>query len=371
MTYLGESIPKLGFGAMRLPKKGDAIDLDATKQMVDQFMAAGFTYFDTAFNYMDGNSEGAIGEALVKRYPRESFQLATKLPVWKMKSAADMRTIFETSLARTGAGYFDYYLLHNLDFDKTALYEKYGAWDFVRELKAAGKIRHFGFSIHDTAARLDEVLTAHPEAEFVQLQINYADWESSAVQSRRCFEVAQKHGKPVIIMEPVKGGALAELTPAAAALLHEADPAASAASWAVRFCASLPGLITVLSGMSSPAQMEDNLRTMQNFRPLDERERALLGRVAELLQQADTIPCTNCRYCIEDCPEHIKIPMLLHIMNELTVYQNKAAAQNNYTWECTGAGKASACRACNNCVERCPQHLDIPRLMVEAADLFE
>lgn len=259
--YLGESIKKLGFGLMRLPMTGDDIDLEVTKAMVDLYIENGFTYFDTAYVYTDGKSELAVNEALVKRYPRDSYQLATKMPEWCAKTKADVARIFKEQLNRTGAGYFDFYLLHSIDKHKIASYEKLGIWDFVKEQKKKGLIKHYGFSFHDSAEYLEELLIKHPDAEFVQLQINYCDWEDSMVQSRKCYEVARKYQKPVIIMEPVKGGTLATLTPELVNIFQKADPNKSVASWALRFAASLQGVITVLSGMSTIEQVEDNVHS--------------------------------------------------------------------------------------------------------------
>ena len=266
MTYLGQEIRKLGFGLMRLPMIGDEVDIEQTKQMVDLFLSKGFTYFDTAYGYLGGKSEKAVKTALVDRYPRESFQLATKLPAWAgANTAEEAQNMFYTSLERTGAGYFDFYLLHNLGDSRTKAFDRFGIWDFLAEQKKKGLIKHLGFSFHDKADKLDELLTLHPDMEFVQLQINYADWESASIQSRACYEVARKHGKPVIIMEPVKGGSLASLPAPIEKIFKDADPEASLPSWAIRFAASLDGLVTVLSGMSTLEQMQDNLSFMEQF----------------------------------------------------------------------------------------------------------
>lgn len=370
-TFLGQDVPKLGFGLMRLPMRGGRVDMTQVTAMVDHFMAHGFTYFDTAYSYQDCDSERMIGEVLVKRYPRERYQLATKLPIWQLKEPADMARVFQESLARTGAGYFDYYLLHSLDEYKAQQYEDLGAWQFVGDMKARGLIKHIGFSFHDTADHLEALLLKHPEVEFVQLQINYGDWENPIVQSRRCYEVARRYEKPIVIMEPVKGGSLVNLMPAALNLLREANPQLSPAGWALRFCASLPGVITVLSGMSDLRQMEDNVATMAQGQSLTARERDVLQRVAAILQAIPTIPCTNCRYCVDDCSQKIKIPLLLSILNDLRLYHNEAQALESYQWETKGFGKASDCLDCGTCEERCPQHLAIPALLREVAAALE
>ena len=377
-NYLGSDIPKLGFGLMRLPTAGQGgffadIDVEQVRTMVDKFIAAGFTYFDTAYVYGNGKSEMAARDALVKRYPRESFQLATKLPMGKISKTEDMRPLFETSLERTGAGYFDFYLLHALGAESFELSEKVGAWQFLQELKAEGLIKHAGFSFHDAAEVLDRILTAHPEAEFVQLQINYADYENedSRAQSKLCYEVARKHGKPIVIMEPIKGGTLAELNAEVTGIFKAAKPDKSVASWAIRYAASLDGIITVLSGMSNLAQMDDNLDTMADFKPLDSQERAIIDQVVNVLKSIPTIAYTACQYCIDDCPQKINIPGVFSVSNDLRIYGNLASAKGGYGWVTSGGGKASACIACGNCEERCPQHLPIIELLKEAAAVFE
>ncbi|MBO4383594.1 MAG: aldo/keto reductase, partial [Clostridia bacterium] len=309
MGFLGEDIKKLGFGLMRLPRvegSDDVIDIEQTKQMVDLFMEAGFTYFDTAWAY-DG-SEEAAREALIERYPRESFQLATKNAAWiECETREDAVAQFETSLERTGAGYFDFYLLHNLGAHRTKIFEDFDLWTFVKEKKEEGLIKHIGFSFHSTPEELEEILQKHPEAEFVQLQINYADWENPAIQSRGCYEVARKYGKPVIIMEPVKGGNLAKPPETVADVFKAADPDASPASWAIRFAADLEGVITVLSGMSDLEQMEDNLSFMKGFNGFTDEERAVVQKAQEELTKIPVVPCTNCDYCAKVCPSNIGI----------------------------------------------------------------
>ncbi len=360
MAYLGETIRKLGFGLMRLPKNGDAIDVEQVKTMVDRFLAAGFTYFDTAWAYP--GSEDAIRRALVERYPRASFQLATKNAAWiKCKSREDAVEQFETSLRQTGAGYFDFYLLHNLGETRTRFFDDFGMWDFVQEKKREGAIRHVGFSFHSTPEELEAILKAHPEMEFVQLQINYADWENPAVQSRACYEVARKYGKPVVIMEPVKGGMLATPPESVAEVFRKADPNASCASWAIRFAASLEGVITVLSGMSTLEQMEDNLSYMERFAPLSEEERATLEAAREALGRIPLIPCTSCNYCAKACPNDIGISGSFTAMNYLTLYKNREAALAQENWLVIGHGKkrAGECVKCGKCEQVCPQHIAI------------
>lgn len=361
MGYLGEEIKKLGFGLMRLPKlDDDTIDVEQTKKMVDLFMDAGFTYFDTAWAY--AGSEDAIRQALVERYPREKFQLATKNAAWiGCKTKEDATAQFETSLKQTGAGYFDFYLLHNLGEMRTKYFNDFDLWSWVQEKKAQGLIKHVGFSFHSTPEELEEILTAHPEMEFVQLQINYADWENPAVQSRACYEVARKHGKPVVIMEPVKGGMLATPPESVEKILKDAEPDASAASWAVRFAANLEGVITVLSGMSNVEQMQDNLSYMKKFDGLSEKEKETLNKAQEELNKIPLIPCTTCNYCAKVCPKEIGISGSFTAMNYLTLYGSKPQALHQENWLVGGHGRKSAteCVKCGKCEEVCPQHIKI------------
>ncbi|MCL2826584.1 MAG: aldo/keto reductase [Eggerthellaceae bacterium] len=374
MAYLGEEIPKLGFGLMRLPeieKDGEkAIDIEQVKEMVDAFLGAGFMYFDTAFGYHGGMSEVAIKTALVDRYPRESFQLATKLPAWMAKDADAAKAMLATSLARTGAGYFDFYLLHNIGAARAKFFDDYGIWDFVHEQKEKGIIKHLGFSFHDKAALLEEVLKAHPEVEFVQLQINYADWESPVVESRKCYEVARAAGKPVVIMEPVKGGSLAKLPESVAAIFQEADPQAPLPSWALRFAASLDGLVTVLSGMSTIGQMQENLAVMRNFKPLSPAERLVVERAQQALQAIPHVPCTDCRYCMKDCSVGIQIPGVLGALNTYLTYGDLEAARRGYFFSTMGV-KASACIECGNCERVCTQQIAVISELKRAVELLE
>ncbi len=365
-----EEMPKLGFGMMRLPKKDGVIDLEQTKEMVDRFLAAGFRYFDTAYGYE--GSEEAIGKALVARYPRERFWLATKLPAWAgAKTAEEAKAMFTTSLARTGAGYFDSYLLHNLGDDRIAAFDRFGIWDYVLELREKGLVRHVGFSFHDKAEVLDELLDKHPEMEFVQLQINYADWESPSVQSRACYEVAQRHGKPVVIMEPVKGGLLANPPASVASLLRQADPEATPASWALRFAAGLENVVAVLSGMSSVEQMEDNLRTMSPLRPLSADEQEVIGAARAALAALPSVPCTGCQYCVKGCPQKINIPGIFTALNHKLIYDNLEFARNFYQFSTSRGGAAGDCIACGQCESVCPQHINIIERLRSAAEMFE
>lgn len=369
--YFGNT-KKLGFGLMRLPKLADgAIDVEQTKKMVDLFMNAGFTYFDTAYVYDGGESEKAAKAALVDRYPRESYTLATKLCAWmNAENEESAKQQFYTSLERTGAGYFDYYLLHALQRGNYRKYDEYHIWDFVKELKAKGLVKHYGFSFHADPQLFEELLELHPDVDFVQLQINYADWENPGVRSRECWEIARRHGKPVVVMEPVKGGVLADPVPEAKEILKAADPHASYASWAVRFAASLDGILTVLSGMSNLAQMEDNLSYMKEFKPLSEEEKRVVERAQEAIDRDRAIACTACHYCTSGCPKHIPIPELFHVMNHQK--GNPAfRGKREYVIATEGRGKASDCLSCGKCEAACPQHLPIRELLKRAAEEFE
>ena len=363
---------RLGFGLMRLPKHPDgSIDVPQVRRMADLFLAAGGTYFDTAFVYDGGGSEAAFREAVAKRYPRESYTLATKLHAgMQAANEKEAKQEFYTSLERTGAGYFDYYLLHALQRGMHRKYDEYGLWDFVKEQKEKGLIRHWGFSFHADPELLEELLEAHPEAEFVQLQINYADWENPGVASRRNLEICRAHGKPVVVMEPVKGGILADPIPTVRAVFDETGRDVSYASWAIRFALGLDGVSTVLSGMSSLAQMEDNLRTMQPFRKLDEEEMALIHRAQRALEEDKSIPCTACHYCAKGCPMNIPIPEIFGVVN-----RRKGSPEfrtlREYNIVTQGRGKASECIACGQCEGVCPQSLPVIQLLQKCREELE
>ncbi|MCM1174797.1 MAG: aldo/keto reductase [Blautia sp.] len=370
--YFGEHTPKLGFGLMRLPKEASGkIDLEQTKKMVDLFLEAGQTYFDTAYVYDGGDSERAAKAALVDRYPRDHFTLATKLNTnmdgCDEKSAKQQ---FYTSLERTGAGYFDYYLLHALQAKSYQKYERYGIWDFVKEQKEKGLIRHWGFSFHAGPDLLEELLTEHPDVEFVQLQINYADWENPDVTSRANYEVARKHGKSIVVMEPVKGGTLAAPPEAVQKIFRSADEKASMASWAIRYAASLDGILTVLSGMSNVEQMTDNLSYMKDFRPLDEGEQTVVRKAQEAMNAVRMIPCTACHYCTAGCPERIPIPEIFAARNVQLVGGQLEKGASDYEKATAQAGAASDCIACGQCERACPQQIPVIRRLAECADVF-
>ena len=361
---------RLGFGLMRLPKNPDgSIDIPQVCEMADRFLAAGGTYFDTAYVYDNGASEAAFRAAVAERHPRESYTLCTKLNAFmQCTDEASAKKQFDTSLERTGAGYFDYYLLHALQRNNVHLYRDYGIWDYIAEKKAKGLVKHYGFSFHADPDLLEQLLREHPEVDFVQLQINYADWENPGVASRRNYEICQAYGKPVVIMEPVKGGILAEPIPEVKEILKRADPDASCASWALRFAAGLDNLLAVLSGMSSLEQMEDNLRTMAPFRPLDDGEMKVIAEAQKELDAAKAIPCTACHYCTKGCPMGIPIPEIF------TVYNRKDGSPHfrtvrEYTIVTTDKGKAADCVACGQCEGVCPQHLPIISLLEKCREM--
>ena len=368
--YFGKDMPKLGFGLMRLPHKAVKTDIEQVKTMVDLFMESGFKYFDTAFVYP--GSEAATKKALVDRYPRESFVLATKINAFILaptEKAAKKQ--FFTSLEKTGAGYFDYYLLHALMENNYKRYDKFHLWDFVREQKANGLIKHFGFSFHAGPDLLDRLLTEHPEVDFVQLQINYADWENPSVASRANYEVARRHGKSIVVMEPVKGGKLADPPKEVKKLFKAYHPDMSCASWAIRFVASLDGIITVLSGMSNIEQMRDNISYMKDFQPMNEEEQKIIQEAQRILGKSSTIPCTACHYCMEGCPQKIQIPDIFSAMNKQLGNGQAEEAKAAYEVAVSAGSRASDCIGCKQCENACPQHINITDELKRAAELFD
>ena len=363
------TVPKLGFGLMRLPEKDGKIDIAHVSRMVDTYMQAGMNYFDTAYVYHGGNSEKAILEALVKRWPRDSFMLATKLPAWCLKEPADRDRIFNEQLERCGVDYFDFYLLHSIeDGGNGDTYERLDCFSWGLQKKAEGKIRHFGFSFHGSPAYLTQVLDRHPEVEFVQIQLNYADWKNPVVRSGELYEILHARNIPMIIMEPVKGGTLASLTPELEAMYKAARPEASVASWALRFVGSLPGVMTILSGMSTEEQVRDNIGTFTGFEPLTGEERELVDRVRNIMLNVPQIGCTSCRYCTPGCPMNISIPDVFRAVNTMNLYGDVFRPKAFYGGVIgQGHGRAADCIGCGQCESVCPQHLPIIDLLKDAA----
>ena len=360
---------KLGFGFMRLPRKKGEIDYEELNRMVDAFIEGGFNYFDTAHGYEGTKSEIAIRECVAKRYPREKFILANKLSENYFKTEADVRPFFESQLKACGVDYFDFYLMHAQSRGNLPQYKRCRAYEQAFELKAEGKVRHVGLSFHDTADVLDQILTTYPQVEFVQIQFNYLDYDDPAVQSRKCLEVCRKHGKPVIVMEPVKGGNLVNL-PEAAKGYFAALGKSSAASYAIRFAAGQEGVFMVLSGMSSLSQLKDNISYMKDFTPLGEKEMQAVASVCAVFKNMHVIPCTACRYCVDGCPQKIAIPDLFACLNTKNIH-NYWNADYYYTVHTEKGGKASSCIGCGKCEKICPQHLTIRDLLKSVAKEFE
>ena len=357
---------KLGFGLMRLPKNGEQIDIPAVCKMADAFMERGFTYFDTAYVY--AGSEVAFKESVVKRHPRESFTVASKLAGWLLTDTFGPADMFAEQLERCGVEYFDYYMLHSLQETRVDAYEKYDCWNFGLKMKEEGKVKNFGFSYHGDPELLEKLLTEHPQVDFVQLQINYVDWDDRAIYSGANYEVCRRHNVDVIVMEPVKGGFLATLKPEVMANFSAIKPDASAASYALRFAASLPGVQMVLSGMNTDEQMNDNLNTFAEFEPLTDAEQAAVKEVTKALLSLPTVPCTDCRYCVDGCPIGIKIPDVFKSYNMILTFGDHPRPHFYYDGLLqTGSGKASECIECGQCEAACPQHINIIEKLKEAS----
>ena len=366
-----ENIKKnFGFGCMRLPMNGSEVDTEETCRMVDAFLEAGFNYFDTAHGYIQGKSELALKECLTSRYPRDRYILTDKLTDFYFKKEEDIRPFFESQLQACGVDYFDFYLMHAQNAENYKFFKSCHAYENAFALKKEGKIRHVGISFHDTAEVLDRILTEYPEVEVVQIQFNYLDYDDPAVQSRLCYEVCRKHNKPVLVMEPVKGGNLVNLPERAKAVLDDLH-GGSPASYALRFAAGFPGMMMVLSGMSNMEQMQDNISFMKDFKPLDEEEMEAVKKVQQIFKEKDLIPCTACRYCTEGCPKHIAIPDLFAVMNAKMLHHDWNADYYYNQVHTSEGRKASDCIKCGKCEKACPQHLPIRELLVSVAKEFE
>lgn len=359
-----------GFGCMRLPMKGGEVDTAEMSKMVDAFLARGFNYFDTAHGYLGGKSETALKECLTSRYPRESFVLTDKLSTHHFHRTEEIRPLFESQLRACGVEYFDFYLMHAQDKNIFAKYKRLRAYETALALKKEGRIKHFGISFHDKAEVLEQILTEYPEVEVVQIQFNYVDYEDASVESKKCYEVCRKFGKPVIVMEPVKGGSLVDLPEDARKIfddLHGGSPA----SYAIRFAASFDGVMMVLSGMGNMKMMDENTGFMQNFVPLSQEEFAAVAKVRDIFRSQNRIPCTACRYCMEQCPKHIAIPDLFACLNAHNIFHNWNTAYYYNNIHTAGQGRASDCIKCGRCEAICPQHLPIRALLQDVAKTFE
>lgn len=371
MRQCFEEVKKnFGFGCMRLPMAGDEVDYREFTRMVDAFLERGFNYFDTAHGYLDGKSEIAIRECLTKRYPREHYILTDKLTTSYFEKEEEIRPFFETQLEACGVEYFDFYLMHAQNAEIYEKFKKCHAYDVARELKREGKIRHFGLSFHDKAVVLDKILTENPDVDVVQIQFNYLDYDDPSVESRLCYEVCRKHNKPIIVMEPVKGGSLVNLPAEARKILDDLQ-GGSPASYAIRFAAGFEGMMMVLSGMSDMQQMEDNLGFMEMFEPLSQKELDAIEGVLKILKMKNLIPCTACRYCVAGCPKKISIPDLFACINARQIDQNWNTDFYYHSVHTANHGKASDCIKCGKCEAICPQHLKIRELLEQVAAEFE
>lgn len=371
--FFPEIKKNFGFGCMRLPMKGDEVDTTQMNDMVDYFIANGFNYFDTAHGYLGGKSETALRESLVKRYPREQYILTNKLSTHFFQKEEEILPLFEQQLATCGVTYFNFYLMHAQD---GAIFEKFKrcqAYETALLLKEQGKIRHLGISFHDKADVLERILTEYPQVEIVQIQFNYVDYEDASVESRKVYEVCEKHGKPVIVMEPVKGGSLVNLPQEAQQVFDDLHADMSNASYAIRFAAGFPNICMVLSGMSDMTQMQDNISYMKDFHPLSDLEKEAVQKVCNIFRSMNMISCTGCHYCVldNDCPKHIQIPELFACYNEKTTFHNWNQDYYYHNILTRNHGKASDCIKCGKCEKICPQHLPIRMFLQDVAKEFE
>ena len=366
-----ENIKKnFGFGFMRLPMIGEEVDMEQTKQMVDAFFAAGFNYFDTAHGYLGGKSEVAIRECLTSRYPRESYILTNKLSTNFINKQEDIRPLLDEQLKICGVDYFDFYLMHAQDKGNFEKYKSIRAYETALELQAEGKFRHFGISFHDKAEMLDQILTEYPQVEAVQIQLNYLDFEDVSVEGRKCLEVCRKHGKPAIVMEPVKGGSLVNL-PENAQKIFDNLGGGSNASYAIRFAASQEGVMMVLSGMGNMDMMLDNVGYMKDFQPLNEKEQSAVAKVCDIFRSLGAIPCTACRYCTEVCPQGIAIPDLFSLLNAKRIWGNWNTEYYYNNISTKEGTRAKDCLQCGACEGICPQHLEVRDLLKEVSKEFD
>lgn len=366
-----ENVKKnFGFGFMRLPKKDDIIDYDLTKEMVDTFMNSGFNYFDTAHGYMEMQSEPALKECLTSRYPRNSYILTDKLSDGFFKTQEDILPLFNEQLSQCGVEYFDFYLMHAQNATNFEKYKQCRAYETALELKKEGKIKHLGISFHDKSEVLDKILTEYPQVEVVQIQFNYLDYDDDAVEGRKCYEICKKHNKPIIVMEPVKGGSLVNIPDSAKNIFKELGDS-SPASYAIRFAASFDGVFMVLSGMSNIEQVNDNLSFMTDFKPLNEKEFDAIGKVCGIIKNENLIPCTACRYCVDGCPADIPIPEIFACLNAKKQFKDWNSTYYYKEVHTANRSKASDCLQCGKCEKICPQHLEIRALLKKASKEFD
>ena len=370
---------QLGMGMMRLPLKDEndqtSIDMDQVNEMVDAYMDAGFNYFDTAYVYHEGVGESAFRKSVVERYPRESFKIATKLPLFIITEESQLEPIFEEQLKNCGVDYFDYYMLHNVSgFTETA-WKNVDLYSFIEKKQEEGKIKHIGLSTHGNSEFLEELLVEHPKIEFVLLQINYLDWNDEGIESRECLEVARKYNKKVMIMEPYKGGFLADIPDEAEKIMKEYNPDKSVVSWAMRFVATLDDVDVILTGASNLEQLESNIYEFKNAEPFNDEEFEILKEVSEIINSNITVDCTKCRYCVDSCPEEIDIAKIFDLYNKHKMlgrddWSQYGNAYLNYS-KLEGVGLASDCIECESCIEECPQQINIPEFLRDVAEAFE